>query len=1167
MNCGNDCERKKDLKNCLIQLDLLFQWLAAVENKPIEQDGTEMGSNFAKYKIIPEYKEFIQPACEAEEHFSEKKYPQCAERCRNSMQQFIEYLYTQFGWQKPIGHIKPNEPSLDQLITDLKFQDFLKKKGARSHTYSKKYGNDATHEPFYKTNKNDALKCLYDLFYLITKSISSQKPTDEKQLPNPVGGVQRFDPSLLSNHSEELITPQLGIEFVEIETQSDGKEKEKIVSRNILQNVLLEAVLSKEVSESLVKENLSLINKTDALGNTPLSLAVYNEDYNTVKMLLENGADPNFYFKNKIEDFRKSVNDEILKEINQNAPLNDVLKEEYKPILKDNLKGKCESILSGMEEENESILNETEIDKILKKLKDKLEENESILNGTEVDKILEELKSRLEENKSILSRTGIDEILEELKNLLEEYESILSGTENDKILEELKNLLTEKVWCDYFAAHNCIPLIVAIKKDNVDIVELLLKYGAKTWDSCIDDWYSVARIPTECSTLLTCAYFYNAEECIRFLLNKNDIDINRETITGVTPLMLAVENGRNYSKLLKKGARIDSKDNYGNSVFLHAVQNMRDDYELLESLLNKAKDDLNTEELKKLLNHAGHAGCPISYMSEKEAKLYLEYGADVNAKNENGVSCVVDVAYLNPKEMLPWFKKHGAKLDFKTLFYLRSYLTIKYEPRRATTYSKSFFNEVLRTAAKYDLVSPNDLDFSVPIDNIPRITPLIDAILFAKSNPILQDNIDWGKEKSGKGFLTNSQISTLKNTYPFINECSRCGMTFSSYSGIEWWYNKIVEDVKKLPKEKLNISIDMTLEEVFQAVASVKELSKAQRVALFERYPFTKELEKRGIDLNVPEEIESNYNTDWAMSSAEIVAAIKDVKSEIPYEDIEISPLDDALIEKNYDAAAIYLTKGINVSELTKILLLSVHDVPVKDSSTWKKVLVALKLRKDIDFSDVLLSLCKNHPNNDFDIAEEFIDNGYNFYRFANYNVFFWCETRKHDTSNCDYNHLIRNKDGTDNTSPSVEDVRKRNNSLFLKTFGEASFQYVNLRLIKNAILFGANPRKQDEIYKSAFDYAKENRIDESLLKAKPFLQTGVICNIIPDKYDNTKIFRGRIKSNGMLYNFKERLFDNNLQEVAYDDSYKGKAVVFVIQEDSKGPLPGLADLVTLVDI
>lgn len=1026
MNCGNDCERKKDLKNCLIQLDLLFQWLVAVENKPIEKDGTEMGSNFAKYKIIPEYIDFIQPACEAEEHFSEKKYPQCAERCRNSMQQFIEYLYTKFGWQKPIGHIKPNEPSLDQLITDLKLQDFLKKKGARSHTYSKKYGNDATHEPFYKTNKNDALKCLYDLFYLITKSISSQKlssqkPTDEKQLPNPVGGAQRFDPSLLSNHSEELITPQLGIEFVEIETQSDGKEKEKIVSRNILQNVLLEAVLSKEVSESLVKENLSLINKTDALGNTPLSLAVYNEDYNTVKMLLENGADPNFYFRNKSSDFYKSVNDEISKEIMQNAPLKDALKEECK--------------------------------------------------------------------------------------------SILSGTENDKILEELKNLLTEKVWYYYFAAHNCIPLIVAIKKDNVDIVALLLQYGAKTWDSCIDDWYGEAKIPTECSTVLACAFFYKAKKCIRYLL-KNDIgNVNEKTVgAAVTPLLLAVENNIYVDKLLEKGARIDLRDDYGNSVFLHAVQNMRHDYELLDKLLEKAKSELSEMKLKNLLNDPGLAGCPISYMDKDEAELFLEYGADVNAKNYRKVSCIVDVAHLNPKDMLPWFKKHGAKLDFKTLFYLSSYLTIKYEPKRRPPDPEGFFNKfnkILSTAAKYDLITSKDLDFSVPIDNIPRISPLIDAILFAKSNPILQDNIDWGKEKSGKGFLTNSQISTLKNTYPFINECSRYGITFSSYSEIEWWYNKIVEgveegwphsnsqeeltieDVKKLPKEKLNISIDMTLEEVFQAVASVKELSKEQRVALFERYPFTKELEKRGIDLNVPEEIESNYNTDWAMSSAEIVAAIKDVKSEIPYEDIEISPLDDVLIAKNYDAAAIYLTKGIHVSELTKILLLSVHDVPEKDSSTWKKVLVALKLRKDIDFSDVLLSLCKNHPNDDFDIAEEFINKGYNFYRFANY--IFWYETWDSGISNCDHNiYMHQNEDGTYNESPSIEEVRERNNKKFLKQFGETSFQDVNLRLIKNAISFGADIHCKDDSGKTAIDYAKENGIDESLLKVDTSSKTEV---------------------------------------------------------------------------
>ena len=1074
MTYNKNYEINNNLKNCLIQLDLLFQWLAAVENKPIEQDGTEMGSNFAKFKIIPEYIDFIQPACEAEEHFSEKKYPQCAERCRNSMQQFIEYLYTQFGWQKPIGSIDPNKPSLDQLIKDKNVQDFLKEKVARSHTYSKKFGNDATHKPFYETDESDAFKCLYDLFYLITKSISrrkqiDEKQIDEKQLPNPVGDAQRFDPSLLANHSEELIKPQLGIEFVKIETQKDGKEKEKIVFRNILHNVLLEAILSKKVSESLVKENLSLIDKTDVLGNTPLSLAVYNEDYNTVKMLLENGADPNFYFRNKSSDFYISINDEISKEIMQNAPLKDAL-------LKDNLKAKCESILSRMKEENESILKETGIDKILKKLKDTLEENESILNGTEVDKILKELK-----------------------NLLEEYVSILSGTENDKILEELKNLLTEKVWCDYFAAHNCIPLIVAIKKDNVDIVELLLQYGAKTWDSCIDDRYGVARIPTECSTVLACAYYYNAEECIDFLLERKDVDINQQTISGATPLMLSVENGKYYNDLLNKGARIDIKDDYRNSVFLHAVQNMRHDREVLKELLQQAKKSLNKEELKELLNHAGYAGCPISYMSEKEAKLYLEYGADVNAKNEYGLPCVVDVANLNP-EMLPWFKEHGAKLDFRALFFASNFLGIKSEPGRLTSYRKSFFNEVLRAAAKYDLITSNDLDFTVPIDNIPRISPLVDAILFSKAYTI-QDCTEYGKEK--QVFLSDAQLNELHDKYPVIKELSKLGRKISSYSEVnkqysvlEKWVNEGLpdmgsqkdlteEEILKLPKHKLDFNIDMTLEEVYKAIASVKELSKAQRVALFERYPFTKELEKRGIDLNVPEEIESNYNKDklsqeslgkqinWENTPVEIMTAIRDVKSEIPYEDVEISPLDDALIAQNYDAAAIYLTKGINISELTKILLLNVHDVPEKDTSAWNKVRVVLKKRKDIDFSDILLDLCKTHPKDNFDIAEEFINNGYNFYRFANYNLpKFFGETFVSGVSICDYNSHM---------SPTIEDIRKRNNKAFLEQFNEPSFQDVNLRLIKNAISFGADIHCKDDSGKTALDYAKENGIDESI--------------------------------------------------------------------------------------
>lgn len=1029
MTCGNNCEIKRNLRNCLNLLEFLFQWLVAIENKPIEKDGTKVGSNFAKFKIVPEYIEFIQPACDAEIHFGRKEYPQCAERCRNSMGEFIKYLYTKFGWEKPIGNIKPDEPSLDQLIKDSNVQNYLKENGSLRYTYSKKSGNDATHQPFYQTDIKDAFKSLNDLFYLITKSL----PKDNR----PFVGTQRFDISLLTNCPKELIKPQLSIEV-------NGKEQK------IPQNNLLKAVFSKTITETLIKENLTNINNADLMGNTPLSLAVYNDDLNTVKMLLENGADPNYYFT--------------------------------------------------------------------------------------------KLNSHIE-------------------------------------------------------AHRCVPLIIAIKKDNVDIVECLLQYSARTWDSRFDDYYACVSIPPECSTVLACAFYYNAKKCIRFLLNNGIDEINKRTVSGVTPLLLAVENGLYVEKLLEKGAQINLLDNRRNSVFLHAVQNMRHDYELLEKLLDKAKKELSEVDFKNLLNHTGSAGCPISYMDKDEADLFLEYGADVNAKNEMGVSCIVDVAYLNP-EYIPWFKSKGAKFDIKSFFSASSFLELKYAGSRGK-YNKQFFTEVLNNAIQFELITLNDLNFSVSIDYIPRISNLVDAILFSKAK-IIQINSEYEKEQREKEFLSDEQLKELIDKHPFIKELSSIGRKFTSYSHVEGNYNTLLElvndgltysnlsteltnkDVMNLPKQKLNIAIDMTIAEVFNAIASVKELSKAQRIALFEKYPFIKQLESRGIDINIPEEIESNYNydtksfgnwNDWEMSPTEIIEAIREIKDKVPYEDLKISPLDDALISKNYAAASIYLKKGIYVSDFTKVLLLSIHAISEEDISAWKKVLAVLKLRKDIDFSDVLLDLCKNHPKDDFDIAEEFIDNGYNFYRFANFNLpDFIGITLASGVSNCDYNsylQLIKKEDGTYDKSSSIDDVRKRNNSSFLNNFDETSFQDVNLRLIKNAVLLGANPNKQDNMHKTAFDYAKENGIEETLFKEDDLSlkhQTGVICKLFPDRNDNTKIFNGQIDCNGEKFNFQRKLLNMKKQEVSYNDAFNGKTVTFQVIYQPEGDKPGVADKVTLIE-
>ncbi len=831
MNCGNNYEIKKNLKKCLIQLDFLFQWLAAVENKPIEKDGARMGSNFAKYKIYPEYSDFIDYACQAEEHFSTRNYNSCGNSCRFSLEAFTDYIYkeknltidsTFFALDKKGSRkLDKNKPTgyelttgwLNAKISSSSFQNYFKEKNAFPTRREKELAAKFSHyDENTKYTAEGALSILSMIYNLYAHCVDV----------NYFAGSPRFDVSLLENSPVELIQPLLSIEI-------NG------IKKTISPNALMGAVQSKKASQTIIKENRSLINKTDVLGNTPLSLAVYNDDFDTVQMLLKNGADPNLYFS---KDFFESVKTEISK-------------------------------------------------------------NEEKYKG---------------------------------------------------------------VWSEYIEAHRCIPLIVAIKKDNVDIVKLLLDAKAKTWDSCIDDYYSIARIPPECSTILGCAIFYNAKKCIRFLL-KNDIcNVNEEMRSGVTPLLLAAEKNIYVEKLLEKGAKIDCLDKFRNSVFLHAVQTMRHDYQFLEKLLENAQSVLSKDDFNKLINHSGLAGCPISYMDKDEVELFLEYGADINAKNQLGIPCLVDVAILNP-ELLPWYKAKGAQFDFKAFFYRSSYLQIK-DSFRIQEYQRRFFIEVLRKLT--DFISSEDLNFTVPIDNVPYISPLFNAILFTNAKSI-QMRVEDGEEKSKDKFVSDSQKGEVK-----------------------------------------------------------------------------------------------------------------------------ISPLDDALIAKTFEAAAIYLTKGIPVSELTKILLLSVHDVSDEFTS-------ALKNRKDIDFSDVLLTLCKNHPKDDFDIAEEFINKGYNFYRFANYNLlpgftaFFETGSLILDY---DKNNLsIENEDGSINTSPSIEDVRERNNSSFLKSFGEKSFQDVNLRLIKNAISFGANSRIKDEMNKSAMDYAKENGIDETIF---------IVSNTNHDTYEFT---------------------------------------------------------------
>ena len=176
---------------------------------------------------------------------------------------------------------------------------------------------------------------------------------------------------------------------------------------------------------------------------------------------------------------------------------------------------------------------------------------------------------------------------------------------------------------------------------------------------------------------------------------------------------------------------------------------------------------------------------------------------------------------------------------------------------------------------------------------------------------------------------------------------------------------------------------------------------------------------------------------------------------------------------------------------LYKILASNVK-IPINDSLLLLEYLVALeKDGKDckeisdyiktavhngcIDYNSVLIYLIKNHPVTDFDIASEFLNNGYNFSKYA-YEILRlpftidWFVTGIPFSNEEDQKLYFQNAD-----------IRKKTNTEFLKLYNEQSFQDVNLRLIKNAISFGANPNIKDDDQKSALDYAKINGIDESI--------------------------------------------------------------------------------------
>jgi len=153
-----------------------------------------------------------------------------------------------------------------------------------------------------------------------------------------------------------------------------------------------------------------------------------------------------------------------------------------------------------------------------------------------------------------------------------------SAIDNTECIKYVKYLLRKKVNINKKDGHGCYPLIKAIKKNNIDIVILLIKHANK---------YRINMdvIDKDGNTPLILSYRLNNDEIFRFLIKyMKKVDLNQMDSNGNSLLYYAIlkEDIETIEYLVTNGANVNYKNNIGKSPLDLAISK---GYKFLNALL------------------------------------------------------------------------------------------------------------------------------------------------------------------------------------------------------------------------------------------------------------------------------------------------------------------------------------------------------------------------------------------------------------------------------------------------------------------------------------------------------------------------------------------------------------------------------------------------------